>query len=400
MILPLLAFAPPAVHAPVPRPPQMLDVTAYGAVADDNRDDAAAINAALRAARPGDVVIIPAGTFHLDRPVVLETDGVTLRGAGQSQTRLVSRMTTRQAGDDGAVTVRGEKGQRFGTTARQAQQGTLATIVTPRRGQAVRPGDVLWFGAANDDGFLRRLGSERWSREYPWVRQTMNVTALVRDSGALVVVGFRHRLDLDLPSGSDVFAARPVRGASLERFTVSQAVPGGQPTAVAGMYENVFPDYNLPAVQWMWTEGGTMRDVSVEMAGGHAVVIENTLGLNMDGLDVNGAWNKGAGGTGYVRFARAYRCTLTRATVRNIRHVAFQWSAAYNTISNSRLFVDVNFHGGFSRYNVVTGTSITPPSSHRWAPVIKTPDDARWAPADGPGNRVDGYTAVFPGQDD
>lgn len=399
MIVPLPALAPPAVHAPAPLP-QVLDVTAFGAVAGDGRDDAGAINAALRAARPGDIVSIPAGTFHLDRPVVVQTNGVALRGAGQGRTRLVSRMTQRQANDDGAVTVRGEKGQRFGTTARPARQGTLAVVVMPRRGQAVQTDDVLWLGAANDDGFLRRLGSKRWSREYPWVRQTMNGAALVRDSGALVVVGLRHRLDLDLPSGSDVFAARPVRGAALEGFTVAQDVPGGRPAAVAGVYENVFPDYDLPAVQWMWTEGGRMRDVGVEMAGGHAVVVENTLGLAIDGLNVDGAWNKGAGGTGYVRFARAYRCTMTNATVRGIRHVAFQWSAAYNTITNSRLFVDVNFHGGFSRYNVVTGTTINPPATHPWAPVIKTPDDARWAPADGPGNRVDGYTAVFPGQDD
>lgn len=398
-MLPLLALAPPAVHAPAPQQ-RVIDVTTYGARAGDDRDDAGAINAALRAARPGDVVAIPAGTFHLDRPVVLETDGVALRGAGQGRTRLLSRITKRQAGDDGAVTVRGAKGQRFGTTARTARQGTLAVVVTPRRGQTVRAGDVLWLGAANDDGFLRRLGSERWNRKYPWVRQTMNAAALVRDSGALVVVGLRHRLDLDLPSGADVFVARPVRGASLVGFTVSQAVPGGQPSAVAGVYENVFPDYDLPAVQWMWTEGGTMRDVGVEMAGGHAVAVENTLGLAMDGLNVDGAWNKGAGGTGYVRFARAYRCTLANATVRNIRHVAFQWSAAYNTITNSRLFVDVNFHGGFSRYNVVTGTTVSPPPSHLWSPVVKTPNDAHWAPADGPGNRVDGYTAVFPGQDD
>ena len=124
-----------------------------------------------------------------------------------------------------------------------------------------------------------------------------------------------------------------------------------------------------------------------------------TYGLRVNNVSVDGAWNKGEGGTGYVRIARAYRCDLSNLTVRNIRHVAFQWSAAYNTIRNSRLFVDVNFHGGYARYNVVTGTSVTPPASHPWAPVIKTRNDAHWAPPDGPGNRVDGYAAVFPGDD-
>lgn len=377
--------------------PRTIDVTAYGAVADDGRDDAPAINAALRDARAGDVVTIPAGTFHLDAPVVLRTDGVALRGAGRRATRLVSRMTARQAGDDGAVTVRGEKGRRAGTTAAAAREGTLALAVAPRRGQAVRPGDVLWLGAANDDAFLARLGARRWNKPFPWLRQTMTLAAAARDSGTLVAIGMAHRLDTALPAGADVFLAAPVRGASLEGFTVAQEVPGARPEEASGVYENLFPAYQLPAVQWMWTEGGRMQDVGIEMAGGHALVVENTLGLRIDGLDVDGAWNKGAGGTGYVRFARAYRCTLSGATVRGIRHVAFQWSAAYNTVVGSRLYVDVNFHGGFSRYNVVSGTVVAPPPSHPWAPVVKTDGDARWAPPDGPGNRVDGHRAVFPG---
>src|SRR5690606_22689165 len=39
-------------------------------------------------AQPGDVIEIPAGTFHFNRGLTLNTDGVTLRGAGMDQTIL------------------------------------------------------------------------------------------------------------------------------------------------------------------------------------------------------------------------------------------------------------------------------------------------------------------------
>ena len=51
--------------------------------------------------------------------------------------------------------------------------------------------------------------------------------------------------------------------------------------------------------------------------------------------------------------------------------------------------MDINFHGGYSRYNVVSGAVVAPPAQHRWRAVTTTPRDARWAPPDGPGNRLD-----------
>ena len=43
---------------------------------------------ALEQAKPGDVITVPAGTFEFDRSLVLNTDGVTIRGAGMDQSVL------------------------------------------------------------------------------------------------------------------------------------------------------------------------------------------------------------------------------------------------------------------------------------------------------------------------
>ncbi|WP_224364706.1 carbohydrate binding domain-containing protein [Hyalangium versicolor] len=68
-------------------------VTSYGAVANDNLDDAAALEAAAEACfqAGGGVVSIPAGTFHLDRPVFIKRSNVVLRGASRSSTKFIFR---------------------------------------------------------------------------------------------------------------------------------------------------------------------------------------------------------------------------------------------------------------------------------------------------------------------
>ena len=64
-----------------------VSVTDAGAVADDGKDDAAAINKVIAGAKRGDVVRIPAGTYLLAGRVNLAS-GTTLEGAGQGKTVL------------------------------------------------------------------------------------------------------------------------------------------------------------------------------------------------------------------------------------------------------------------------------------------------------------------------
>src|SRR5437879_4526978 len=74
-LLAILAGAP-AVSAAT------LDVTAFGAVANDGQNDAAAIAAAIRAANSGDTVFLPAGTFDVAQTLAGKS-GVNIVGAGR-----------------------------------------------------------------------------------------------------------------------------------------------------------------------------------------------------------------------------------------------------------------------------------------------------------------------------
>lgn len=90
---------PPPIARPVAdlAMPGMLDVTAYGAVADDALDDLAAIQAALDVPSDGRHVYFPAGTYHVSDAIkynhatstVIQSNGGWIAGAGSAQSEIV-----------------------------------------------------------------------------------------------------------------------------------------------------------------------------------------------------------------------------------------------------------------------------------------------------------------------
>lgn len=102
------------------------------------------------------------------------------------------------------------------------------------------------------------------------------------------------------------------------------------------------------------------------------------------------------GGSGYLRIARSYRGLVSGCDVRNIRHIALQWSSAFNRLENISTGVDVNFHGGYSHHNVASNIRTQVPPQHHWGQVFRTPGNAGWAPPDGPGNEFTAQSSTGP----
>lgn len=75
-------------------------IEAFGARADDDRDDAGALDKACRAVgeRGGGAVVLGAGTYHLDAPVTISRDNVIIRGKGRDKTRLIFRYAIPESG--------------------------------------------------------------------------------------------------------------------------------------------------------------------------------------------------------------------------------------------------------------------------------------------------------------
>lgn len=85
---------------------QIIDITRYGAVANDGKDDWAAIAAAIKAAGPGDTIKIPAGEFDISRGIVCKSN-ISLLGAGarSSMIKFIGSASTNLVSLDGVSNV-------------------------------------------------------------------------------------------------------------------------------------------------------------------------------------------------------------------------------------------------------------------------------------------------------
>jgi Pectate lyase superfamily protein len=125
-----------AGEADLPNASATLDVTTYGATADDSSDDTAAFQQALDAAGPSDVVAIPAGRFVINDTLTLG-DGVVLRGAGPAATILDVPVNLSDLHGNPGLDAGGQSSYSFGGGFIEANGSdggkVLATVTSPAK---------------------------------------------------------------------------------------------------------------------------------------------------------------------------------------------------------------------------------------------------------------------------
>ena len=314
---------------------------------------------------------------------------VTIQGAGREKTFLVSTAKSDPETNEQALFfIRGSRGPLQHPLSAAVQAGTRVLPIPgwPSSGGPKDPRSArfLWLSAPNTPEFLDSIGDTVWRKASPQLRQRFYH---VVDSGEDYVIIARP-LDIDLPAGTTTSAPRMLSNIHLLDFALEQKIPGRRPPSPRD-YANTAPDYAMDGVRFQWAADCTASNLAIINAGRHPFVFDRALDCTATNLLIDGAWNKGREGNGYVRFARSFGCSLNDSIVRHVRHLVFQWSAADNTVSNSTLETDVNFHGGFSSRNTVTDCVINPPASHKWGKVTRMPEGGgHWASPDGPGNEI------------
>jgi glycosyltransferase Alg8 len=364
-----------------------VEARAYGVVPDDGHDDSQALQRLIdRHDGRGKVVIrLPRGRLDFEQGITIRRGGLELRGAGVGATLIQSHL----AGTGTAViALKGSRGAEIGRLAKSLRPDATHLVLERHD---LRVDELIWLAAPNDAEFLATIGSRRWNREYPWLRQALAATTRAGRND----VDIATATGLALPDGQTrVFRTRPVRDVVLAGFTLRQTIPGADIRDLDHRYANAWPGYAVDGIRLNWTRDVRVLDVTVEDAGRHPLSIENSYAWEVRRLTVARAWNKGGGGNGYVRIARSYQGLMTDARIDGIRHITLQWSAAGNRLENIDTSVDLNFHGGYAHHNAVRDLRSRVPTAHPWRPVTRTPDDAHWAPPDGPGNRVTGHKVL------
>ncbi|MDQ3812504.1 MAG: hypothetical protein M3347_00980, partial [Armatimonadota bacterium] len=83
----------------IPTIPAAARIEQFGGKADDDGDDSDALEkGAAEVGRKGGALVLGAGTYHLDRPVLITRDNVVIRGAGADKTKLIFRYGAPAAG--------------------------------------------------------------------------------------------------------------------------------------------------------------------------------------------------------------------------------------------------------------------------------------------------------------
>jgi hypothetical protein len=220
-------------------------------------------------------------------------------------------------------------------------------------------------------------------------------------------------IDPDMPSSyySMVVPLTAVRGVGIENITLQQpmdGVPGVAgntynltASAAKNNYSNLAPEYAMVGFLLRWCVDCWVKGCSTHMTGSHALATEFVSNCSVIQNSFDGAWNKGPGGNGYVRFSKASSCMVQGNILRNLRHLAIQWSSSHNVFLGNDIDADVNFHGGRERFTLVEANLVRVPFEHRYGTIGADPSAGsvwypvwwgagahagKWASASGEGN--------------
>ncbi len=361
----------------------VIDARQHGVKPDDNADDAHALRAIIARAEPGyhTIIRLPAGTLDFNVPVTVNKDNITIEGMGEKQTVIRSRIAK---SGEAVFAVQGKlKSSPYKLLEPFKAEDDVLVLEHDNR---VKENDLLMLKMPNEDTFLQEIGSKVWKREYPWVRQTIVRVTKVTEDG----LELEHAPGIDFyPEKTRVQRVQAVRNVHLKNFTITQHVPGATIDKVKYDYRNRYPDYAVDGLLFKFAADSSATQLRLHAIGRHPLHWESSYNCQARYLDIDGAWNKGKSGNGYVRISRSHHNVLSDSSIKNIRHITIQWSSSFNRIHDLYSEVDINFHGGYTHHNLVEDVRFTMPEQHRWKAITRVKQNARWAPPDGPRNRVE-----------
>ncbi|PPQ63549.1 hypothetical protein CVT24_004779 [Panaeolus cyanescens] len=193
----------------------------------------------------------------------------------------------------------------------------------------------------------------------------------------------------------------------IEDLYMTQPMPGLSAAEAAQNYGNMAPESAMHGIVFRYAKHCWVRNVRTFMTGSHPIATEAARHIQIQDSYFDGAWNKGAGGNGYVRGSRVWDSLYYNNTLRNLRHFTFQWSSMRNVATLQNMTCDLNLHGGYEAYNLLELNYVSVPYSHRagnclgrcggeggsseggtWAPIYWSTGNkaSKWSGATGPQN--------------
>lgn len=366
-------------------PPQDYRIlaTEHGVIANDGLDDAKALNKIIQEAKNNSVIILPKGRLDLYSSVKIKRSNLTIEGFSKGETSLVSHMKTPQKS---AIYVQGSRVKKIAKLKRPVKYADSVVNVAFKKSTNLK---WIKIREANTPEFLNSINAQVWRREYPYLRQEITSVESIHDDFIYLNNSLSTPFEVE---GSQIYTLDMIENITLKNFTIRQEIINHSIDESYGIYKNMFKEYMVNLITFEYVANSFVKNIQLLNAGSHPLSFENVYGCEAENLYVDGAWNKGKKGNGYVKFSRAFNSKISRSTIKNIRHLTIQWSSSNNRFEDLKMYVDINLHGGYSHDNSISNVFFDVPFSHKWNGIVLTPPTAKWAPPDGPRNFAENIT--------
>ncbi|WP_221075845.1 right-handed parallel beta-helix repeat-containing protein [Agarivorans aestuarii] len=454
--------AAPGYNGGGPLPSQfdlVIDATQHGVNSNDGVDDSDALQAIIDNMVPNNpdaltLIQLPAGEINLSDEIHVDKSGLVIRGAGSdpvSGTKIVVkswspygvgsdnapdfdkkywpgfavfRVETRQMhakeqAYEGSINFHWKHSIEFAETA---SIGDTSVVLESGKAKEFSVGDFIYIGAASDKAFLDKgqvPTSRRSATHIMTGHMRTQIFKVLEVDISSDEVTLDRPLEFNLPLNNesgynsrampvtaiqnfglqDFYLTMDTSGSACEGYNTAAYSPQN-PNGVLYRYENVCSQDAIHGVILKWVQNGWVKNLNIEMIGSHPIVTEFAKDVTISDNNINGSWNKGAGGNGYFRGSKLYDSWIKDNTIKNIRHLALQWSATGNIVENNYLNEDLNLHGGWERNNLIRNNTVEVPFEHRswsngapeagstWQPIwVGSGDHAsKWSGPTGPNN--------------
>ena len=129
-----------------------------------------------------------------------------------------------------------------------------------------------------------------------------------------------------------------------------------------------FHDVNDLYVDYIWMKKSKncwMDNCKLLNCGSNPVFIRSGSHITIRNCHIEGAFQKGENGNGYVNCYGKY-VLITKNTIKKVRHFALQLGAKYCVVYDNDIEVDVNFHQKDGGQNLIENNRIHIPHFHPW----------------------------------
>ncbi len=238
-------------------------------------------------------------------------------------------------------------------------------------------GDYVYIYQDNTQALLDELHDGDPITWTSWVdRENYPTSKALRAQMAQVTEVEGNKIHLSTPLTFDYepgFIKIEKREVVEDNLLAGFSIVGGHGTSDPNLYENTIdipftgeanneanekiPGQRTSMIMVGGAAHATITDIDIVEPVSHGITLAGSLELNISGISVTGAHNKGKGGTGYGVWIRdTFDSDFSDLTVLDARHAVIfgGWNTASgNTIHVSLTNRDINFHGGLDQNNTV-----------------------------------------------